>query len=405
MASNEIKMTTKKRLMELLEESPWNVKEVAELFVVPDFFEILEPAFKEDFDETKRFRILTIFSLAPKELLQKYKNEILQIVNISKDRSSKNSSKNWNSFSASLTEYILKNNNTKYDDLLKQESEDILNKSKNVESKFDHSFVPKEYMYMERSELPELIKKCATREIVEKHFVPRENNNNSNSATKRKLVEKPKIQRYDIPYDTINNNNKKQKVMHTTTTTDDNNNNINSNSNNNMMMNNINNNNNNSNTTGSSSNKIQGLQKHYCEQIELYMQNADRAVLTSKRIKIIKDFMANPKDPRYKQRLCAVPLTKKLVEQTDVSLKFELSLFIFNFKAGEWHYKPKKYKKVTRQPQSNIMNPVDVRRGGGRSDSSIGGTPSYYGMSPSPSASPPLRGASSPGFYSGSPPY
>lgn len=401
MASPEV-LTTKKRLLELLEESPWNVKDVAELFVKAEFFKMLETAFKEEFNETHRLRLLTMLSLAPKELLQQYKTEILQLLSISNDRSSNSSSKNWSTFSASLTGHILKHSNTKYDDLLKQESEDILNKNRNVESKFDHSFVPMEFMYMERSELPELIKKCATREIVEKHFVPTENNNNnnikqSNSATKRKLVEKPQIQRYDIPYHTLNNNNKKQKVLHTTTTTDNNSNN--SNNNNNSSSTSQTNNNNHSNS--GSSNNNQGLQKHYCEQIELYMQNADRAVLTNKRIKIIKDFMANPKDPRYKQRLCAVPLTKKLVEQTDVSLKFELSLFIFNFKAGTWHYKDKKYKKVPRQPQSSVINPFDVRRSG----SAVGGTPSYYGMSPSPSASPPIRGESSPGFYTGSPPY
>ena len=32
--------------------------------------------------------------------------------------------------------------------------------------------------------------------------------------------------------------------------------------------------------------------------IEMYMKNADRAVLTAKRVRIIQDFMTNPKDPR-----------------------------------------------------------------------------------------------------------
>ena len=98
----------------------------------------------------------------------------------------------------------------------------------------------------------------------------------------------------------------------------------------------------------------------------MYIERADRAVLNPKRRKIIEDFMANPKDPRYKQKLCAVPLTKKLVEETEEFMKLELSLLIFNFKDGTWNFKDKKYKKIQRPPPSSVVAPVDMRRGDSR---------------------------------------
>ena len=152
-----------------------------------------------------------------------------------------------------------------------------------------------------------------------------------------------------------------------------------------------NNNNNNNNNTEPSP---KPLQPHFCEQIELIIKNADRAVFLPRREEIVRAFMKNPKDINYakktRQGVLAVPLTKKIVEENDEYVKFELSVLLLSFKQGGWKYKPKTYKKMRKrpQPQSSIINnPHDIRRSG---SSNMNGTPSYYGMSPSPSASPPM---------------
>ena len=79
------------------------------------------------------------------------------------------------------------------------------------------------------------------------------------------------------------------------------------------------------------------------------IKNADRAVFLPRREEIVRAFMKNPKDINYakktRQGVLAVPLTKKIVEENDEYVKFELSVLLLSFKQGGWKYKPKTYKK------------------------------------------------------------
>ena len=401
-------------LMAALEKSSWNVQEVRDSFAKPNFFSELEAAFKNEFDLTKRMRLLVAFSLLPKDTRQNHASEIMKIIDIAKNDSIKK--EGWINFLASFTEHNLKNaeeNFEKVTPIINEQVHRIVN-SATMDRRVDPSFIPRQYMYLQDSEVPTLIKQSLESE-KNRHFTPLEVSNSiektasktspnastgydtaakmvdngiiskpsfdfnssevasttttSNPALKRKLVQKPQIQRYEVPL----TDNKKLKSDPT----------------------------NGSAAIGSTS-TVTALQKHYCEQIKMYIDRADRAVLIPRRRKIIEDFMANPKDPRYKQRLCAVPLTKKLVEETEDFMKLELSLLIFNFKDGTWNFKDKKYKKIQRPPPSSVVAPVDMRGGDRRSN--FAGTPSYYGMSPSPSASPPMR-FSSPMHGGISPPY
>ena len=59
------------------------------------------------------------------------------------------------------------------------------------------------------------------------------------------------------------------------------------------------NNNNNNNNNAEPSPKP--LQPHFCEQIELIIKNADRAVFLPRREEIVRAFMKNPKDINYEK--------------------------------------------------------------------------------------------------------
>ena len=264
-------------------------------------------------------RLLSVFSLAPKEIHEKYKNEILSIVKLSKELSVDNT---WNKFLSTLLETILNDDTNGIDNgLLQQEIQTILTTTTNNDSnteedkqlmmKFNISFLPKQFMYMETNELPTFIlDSISNKDEEEKHFIPRpkpsmnaSTNNNEDviregsststsstttSGTKRKMVEKAKIERYDPLSDPNNNHKNKQprlikppifSVEPSSTT---------------------NNNNNNNNNTEP---PPKPLQPHFCEQIELIIKNADRAVFLPRREEIVRAFMKNPKDINYAKKI------------------------------------------------------------------------------------------------------
>ena len=205
--SMEIENDTIVEMMKLLKESTWNIKEVLELFTtssdISNLFTSLETAYKHDFDETKRLRLLSVFSLAPKEIHEKYKNEILSIVKLSKELSVDNT---WNKFLSTLLETILNDDTNGIDNgLLQQEIQTILTTTTNNDSnteedkqlmmKFNISFLPKQFMYMETNELPTFIlDSISNKDKEEKHFIPRPkpsmnaSTNNNEDNTRRFII-------------------------------------------------------------------------------------------------------------------------------------------------------------------------------------------------------------------------
>ena len=267
-------------LMAALEKSSWNVQEVVDSLGKPNFFSDLEAAFKNELDLTKRMRLLVAFSLLPEDVRQKYASEIMKIIDIAKDDSTKKES--WVNFLVSLTEHNLKNaeeNFEKVTPIINEQVQRIVN-SATMDQRVDSSFIPRQYMYMQCSEVPTLIKQSLEAD-KKRHFTPIENrnsiekttSNNSPSAStgngttarmedngiiakpsfdlnsnnvdstntttstslKRKLVQKPQIQRYDVPLTDY----KKLKSDQATI---------------------------------GSNGAVTALQKHYCDQIKMYIE-------------------------------------------------------------------------------------------------------------------------------------
>eukprot|EP00945_MAST-04E_sp_MAST-4E-sp1_P008946 g8946.t1 len=157
-----------------LERTSWNAEQIAEMIEKDpvNFFRISNEKFPHYLPKNQ-IRLLISFSLLPVDLLEAYSGEIQSIIDIATSNGEM-SKKPWIQFAAKLAGVVAKKKSRLVggaDKLFPVDVLATLDPPSTADESIDLAFCPRQYLYMETEVLPPLVRVCANRDMcLVEHF-------------------------------------------------------------------------------------------------------------------------------------------------------------------------------------------------------------------------------------------